>query len=157
MRNIVPGPRNILRKHASEDREIFLTKIYENKSLAYLKLQQVLVNPSPRKPNKVWVPVSIEFQLISGRRRNIVRGPRNILQKHEFGVSLTSPSKYIPSKTELSLSPRSIEFQFVSGPPQAQHSPRTAKYFTKTCVRGLRNIFNETKTRIWRIENFNKS
>ena len=37
----------------------------------------------------------------------------------------------------------SIEFQFVSGPPQAQHSPRTEKYFTKTCVRGPRNIFNE--------------
>ena len=37
----------------------------------------------------------------------------------------------------------SIDFQFVRGPPQAQHSPRTVKYFTKTCVRGPRNIFNE--------------
>ena len=37
----------------------------------------------------------------------------------------------------------SIEFQFVSGPPQAQHSLRTVKYFMKRCVRGPRNIFNE--------------
>ena len=61
----------------------------------------------------------------------------HLLEKRTCQQPISPCERILANQTKFS------EFQFVSGPPQAQHGPRTAKYFTKTCVRGPRNIFNE--------------
>ena len=70
----------------SEDREIFLTKINENKSLAYLKLQQVLVNTSPRKPNFVLQKHVFEDRVIIFKE--IPRESKKIVQELQMSLTL---------------------------------------------------------------------
>ena len=91
-----PEDREIfLRKHESEDCEIFLGKIFENKSLAYRKPNYILqkhVSEDCEKPHSV----SIEFF----NSQKFCRATQL-----QYINSASCSSERIPSKTELSLSP----------------------------------------------------